>query len=95
MLQGWPLPYILHDKLTTHLHSEGLHASSDFTANATKADNPQGFPLQLHPHEEAPLPLALLHGGMALREVAGYSQQEGTRLFCRTDGVASRSAAGE
>ena len=81
--------------MATHLHSKCLHASANFTANATKANDPQGFPLQLHPHEEASLPLALFHGGMALGEVAGHGQEEGAGLLCGADGVSARSTANQ
>lgn len=79
--------------VATHLHSKRLHASGNFTTNAAKADYPQGFPLQFHPHEEGSLPLALLHGGVALGDIAGHCQQESAGLLRSTNGVSSWSAA--
>lgn len=67
----------LHVGVVGHdLHAEGRHPLGDQDADAAEADDAEGLLAELDARVLVPLPLAVLQGGVGLRDVAGGGDEQ-------------------
>ncbi len=72
------------------LHAEGGHPLRDQHADAAEADDAEGLLAELDTRVLGPLPLAVLQGGVGLRDVAGRGDQQTAGELGRGDDVGRR-----
>jgi hypothetical protein len=73
-----------------HLHAQADRALGHLAADVAEAQHAQGLAGDLDAGELLLLPLALLHAGGGLGDLAGQGEHEGDGQLARGDGVARR-----
>ena len=73
-----------------HLHAEPARAIGHDAADVAEAEHAQRAVVELHAHELGLLPLARLHGGRGLRDVARERDQQRDGVLGGRDVVAAR-----